>query len=659
MLKKPKPTKPIAPAKQQLTTASRAALLQPKEEKKIEISEEDPLRPDVDVDDKKDPALSTPSDMADMDYSILDDEENQFDASGADAPKTAAEPTAEKSAAAIAAEATAAKLDEESDAFEKLVQNWENTCSIQDSIAEDFADAADEDFEIDTNDDAAPVRFWFWDAWEDAYKCPGQIFLFGKIAVPSKSSSSKSAPEYKSACIKIENIDRCLYLLPREFALDPITKRPTKTPVKFLDVYNEFNETIAAAVNVTTFRSRKISKNFAYTVPGVAVPATCDYLEVRYEGNKKAPSNAIKYNTVAHIFGTNTNNLETFLLESKIKGPCWLNITRYTVNKAPQTWCKHELTCPRAADCISVCVATATEKLPPTPPLVLVTLNVQTALNPRTTKNEVCLIAGLVNRQFSVQKPPPSPAFQEHFCAFTRPAAQNWPADLPKKLAAFRAIRTHKLDSERALLSWFLATWQRLDADLVCVHDADDCQLDAICDRITTLKIPLWSRLGRLRLSVPQGNRRSRDNFIGRMVCDVKMSAEELIKSRGYDLETLCHVVLKMPDTERIERVENEEIIAMYGRSEEILRLITLSMQEASFVLRLMCELNVLPLALQITTICGNLMGRTLSAGRNERNEWLLLHAFVERNYIVPDRRMREMAGRGAAAAETTLSADG
>lgn len=56
------------------------------------------------------------------------------------------------------------------------------------------------------------VRFWLWDAWEDAAKRPGQIFLFGKIAAPGKP-----AGEYVTACIKVEHIDRCLYLLPREY----------------------------------------------------------------------------------------------------------------------------------------------------------------------------------------------------------------------------------------------------------------------------------------------------------------------------------------------------------------------------------------------------------------------------------------------------------
>lgn len=56
------------------------------------------------------------------------------------------------------------------------------------------------------------MKIWFWDAWEDPIKRPGQIFLFGKVAVGNTN-------EFTSVCIKVENMDRCIHLLPRQYVI--------------------------------------------------------------------------------------------------------------------------------------------------------------------------------------------------------------------------------------------------------------------------------------------------------------------------------------------------------------------------------------------------------------------------------------------------------
>lgn len=413
-------------------------------------------------------------------------------------------------------------------------------------------------------------------------------------------------------------------------ALDADTKRPTNREVSWNDVYEELNANIPH-----NFRSKKVTKHFAFTVPDVDVPQTCEYMNVRFDAKYPAPNTKKCYNTIAHIFGTNTNALETFLMEHKIKGPCWLNISNFKSMPPKSSWCSQAITCSGTA---SISVAQDVKNAPP--PLVVVTLYVRTALHAKTHTNEICMISMLVNTKFAIDKRPPNPPFTRHLCAFTRLSAQNWPIGINEKVAKYKATTAKKLESERVLLSWFLTTFKGIDPDLIVTHDMGDCQLDIICDRLFALKLPEWSRIGRLNLSTMP--KKFKDNFVGRMICDVKSSAEELIKSRSYDLNTLCHTVLKTKEDERVE-VSNDELHELYESADGILKLVTLTMQDCLYVMRLMCELNVLPLALQITNICGNLMGRTLQGGRSERNEFLLLHAFAEKDYIVPDKKVREI----------------
>lgn len=551
----------------------------------------------------------------DLDFSCLDDDENQFEVA-ASKTKPTEKPKQEPQA-------------KEPDDMSKLLSNWESICQMDDDFEKSVLAS-----EAETADpgDVEHLRFWYWEAWEDAQKLPGEVFLFGRT------------PDGKSICVRVQNINRVLYLLPRQYLLDPITKEPTKQKVTANDMYEEFDTQIAAELKLDNFRSKKVSKSFANHAIGIDVPQTCDYLEVHYDGKKAAPSVANKkYNSIAHIFGTSTNALERFLLERKIKGPCWLQISGFSVNPAPISWCKTDLT---VSDPKKVEVKLEQGKPTPPPAITLLALIVRTSMNPKTLKNEICMISMLTHNRFHIDKPAPQPAFNQHMCALTRPAVSSWPFDLNLQLAKYKSTKIYKHDSERALLSWFLAQYQQIDADLIVTFDAMDCQLNVITDQIVALKIPQWSRMGRLRFTQSFG-KRLLDHFVGRMVCDVKRSAEECIRARSYDLQALCQQVLKLQESERMD-VNADDLLEMYEKGENITKLITLTMQDASYMLRLMCELNIMPLALQITNICGNTMTRTLQGGRSERNEFLLLHAFHEKNYIVPD---KQPTRRGAATA--------
>lgn len=57
-----------------------------------------------------------------------------------------------------------------------------------------------------------------------------------------------------------------------------------------------------------------------------------------------------------------------------------------------------------------------------------------------------------------------------------------------------------------------------------------------------------------------------------------------------------------------------------------------------------------MPLAHQITSICGNVLSRTLAGGRSERNDALLLHAFTEQSYLPPESSPSTRLQRGRSA---------
>uniref|UniRef100_A0A1A9W2C3 DNA polymerase n=1 Tax=Glossina brevipalpis TaxID=37001 RepID=A0A1A9W2C3_9MUSC len=582
----------------------------------------------TEIKDNSSPIIGSKPEIPDDDFDIscLQDDTNQFELEKViPTEKLPQEVSQEKLA-------NTTSVANEAENMQKLLSNWENICQTDD-FEDELINAPSNAF----GDDESELRFWYWEAWEDAVRRPGEVFLFGRTI------------DGKSICVRIEKITRVLYLLPREYLLDPISKEPTKQKVTLADLYKEFDETIATDLKLTEFRSRKVTKNFGYHSIGIDVPQQCDYMEVHYDGKKSIPNLKRKYNSIAHIFGANTTSLERFLLDRKIKGPCWLKLKQYNVNPAPMSWCKTDIS---VAEPKYVLLVEDTKVTPP-PPLTLLALNVRTVVNPKSLKNEICMISMLVHNRFHIDKKAPQPAFNRHMCGFTRPAICNWPFDLNAKLSKFTATKVFKHDSERAMLSWFLAQYQQIDADLLVTHDAMDCQFDVIADRIVSLKIPQWSRLGRLRMTMAFG-KKMLDFYIGRMVCDVKRSAEECIRSRSYDLQTLCQNVLKIKETERLD-ITQEDLLDMYETGDGILKLITLTMQDNSFILRLMYDLNIMPLALQITNICGNIMTRTLQSGRSERNEYLLLHAFTEKNYIVPDKRKRDYASTGESNNTTTL----
>lgn len=153
----------------------------------------------------------------DMDFSILDDEENQFKE-----PKNVSEASTTALSASVQPTADKAKqikeelMKKENETYAKLLSNWENDDSMNKTDADDellgsFDVDAAQAMVTSNVDGNSALKFWYWDAYEDPIKLPGKLFLFGKMV------SDKNPKEYKSVCVTVENVNRCLYLLPRKY----------------------------------------------------------------------------------------------------------------------------------------------------------------------------------------------------------------------------------------------------------------------------------------------------------------------------------------------------------------------------------------------------------------------------------------------------------
>ncbi|KAF7661751.1 hypothetical protein LDENG_00253600 [Lucifuga dentata] len=464
-------------------------------------------------------------------------------------------------------------------------------------------------------------RFFWLDAFEDPYTQPGVVYLFGRVWI-------ESAQSYVSCCVTVKNIERTMYFLPREHKANPKTGEVSDTPVGMMDVYQEVSK-LSENFKIMKFKSKNVEKNYAFEIPDV--PTHSEYLEVRYSAEFPALPPSLKGATFSHIFGTNTSSLEHFLLSRKIRGPCWLDIKTPQLISQPVSWCKVEALALRS-DLITV-----VKDMSP-PPITVMSISLKTVQNPKTHHNEIVSLAALVHYQFHMDKAPPRPPYQTHFCVVNKPTDCIFPYDF-KDAVRKKNGKVEIATTERTLLGFFLAKMHKIDPDMLVGHDIFGFDLEVLLQRLSFCKVPHWSKIGRLRrINMPKLGGRSafaeKSATCGRLVCDIEITAKELIRCKSYHLTELAAQLLK---TERV-TVPQENIRNLYSDSPHLLYLLELTWTDAKLILQIMCELNVLPLALQITNIAGNIMSRTLMGGRSERNEFLLLHAFHDKNYIVPDK---------------------
>jgi DNA polymerase alpha subunit A len=509
------------------------------------------------------------------------------------------------------------------------------------------------------NDDKSLPFYWMDHIELEA----GIILLIGKV-------KDRTTGKFVSACLRVEGIERCVFLLIRDKKIaDGHATDTTPTEDEILDEFDELRE----KHGIKNFLSKTVQRHYAFESPGV--PATGTYLKVKYGFDEPALPTDICGKTFSQAFGTQTSAMELFLIKRKIMGPCWLRVTSVdtlSLSK-PLSWCKAEYSIDDAKFLSPYSDAakasgdagadgegnTGDDSSAPreVPPLTIASLALRTVHNHQANKRE---IVALSIRTWSdaqledIRNPEERPS---SVWTAVRPLAGQWPtgfeAEVRKQGNRIKAMRF-----ERQLLNGLLAQIQRLDPDIILTHDFAATDLDVLLARMRELKADHWSKIGRLRRPLWPKLRNGWNLGLmkGRLCCDLGSDVgKSMITSTTWSLTEMVGTHLKI----QREDIDPDDVPSYFDAAapnpKQLLTFLQHCEVDTFFQMSIAHKVQILPLTKQLTNLAGNTWARTLSGGRAERNEYILLHDFHRRKFVVPD---KVTSGKRAAAAKAAAAAE-
>ena len=413
------------------------------------------------------------------------------------------------------------------------------------------------------------------------------------------------------------------------------------------------------------------------------IPSGGQYvIKLKYSYLNSALPSDIKGETFCGALGTQTNALEHLLVKSKIMGPSWLALHNAEIvpqatlkdKEAMKSWCKLEVNLQNGHKSVRNPTVEAIEALglggqqrdPPT--VIVAALKLQTVVNHKTNANEICSASVVYLQDVRVDvgtdcraKVTDMPCEWEkkarHFSLVRKLSGGNWPSGWEQHVANENktnnvAKRTKSIvlsaqADERGLLSILLARLSQIDADVICGHNVAGFDVDVLLNRLRENKVAHWSRIGRLkRTRFPNLSGGNQGSFgggasigalscmSGRLLADTYLSARDLLKEVSY---TLTNLMKTQFDENRAE-IPHQDVPLQFNSTQTLWQLTKNSQTDAFYSLWLMLHLQALPLTRQLSNIAGNTWSKTLGHTRAQRVEFLFLHEFHKRKYMVPDR---------------------
>ncbi|KAF4550833.1 DNA polymerase family B-like protein 1 [Elsinoe fawcettii] len=465
--------------------------------------------------------------------------------------------------------------------------------------------------------------------WTDYTEINGSLCLFGKV-------KDKSTNTWASSFVKIDNIMRKLYFLPREFRRKG--GADTTEEVDMGDVYSEV-DSIMTRQKVGMHKIKPCSRKYAFELPGI--PKEADYLKLFYPYNKPALAAHMQGETFSHVFGTNTALFEQFVLWKNIMGPCWLKIEGGNFNAVNNaSWCKLEL----QVDQPKLITTLGDSDNLEAPPLNLMSISVRTIMNEKTNQQELFVASARIYPNVSLTDTTPAEKLPCQTFTVLRP---NGDYPMGFKLEAEKHRGMIKMEkTEQGLLSMFMALLQKADPDVLIGHRLDDVDFQLFLSRMREKKTPGWHRIGRLKRSEwPKNIGRGGGSFwverqlaAGRLHCDLAndFGKSSMRQCQSWSLDEMCELVLGGDNKRR--DMDYDAALRMASSRAGLINFIKLVEADTYFIAAIAIKVQLLPLSKVLTNLAGNSWARTLSGTRSERNEYILLHEFHRNKYICPDK---------------------
>ncbi|KAH0840805.1 hypothetical protein HID58_092304 [Brassica napus] len=508
------------------------------------------------------------------------------------------------------------------------------------------------EFDLDAD---GSLRFYILDAYEEAFGASmGTVYLFGKV---------KMGDTYKSCCVVVKNIQRCVYAIPygsifpshelfmlqQEVKLSPESFRVKKLHEMASKLKNEISQQLLR-LNVSNYSMALVKRSYAFEKPDV--PAGEQYvLKINYPFKvDPALPQDLKGDSFCALLCSHTSALELFILKRKIMGPSWLKISNFSTSLPSQrvSWCKFEVT----VESPKVITVLVPEEKVVHPPAVVTAINLKTIVNEKQNISEIVSASLLCFHNAKIDVPMAGPerkrcGILSHFTVVRNPEGTCYPIGWKKEVADRNSKKGCSVlsfeNSERALLNRLFLELNKLDSDVLVGHNISRFDLDA-CKVLSSM----WSKIGRLKRSfMPKlkGNNKSGATpglmscIAGRLLCDTDLCSQDLLKQVSYSLTDLSKTQLNQDR----KQISPNDIPKMFQSSKTLVELIECGERDAWLSMELMFHLSVLPLTLQLTNISGNLWGKTLQGSRAQRIEYYLLHTFHSRKYILPDKISQRM----------------